>query len=448
MLVGLCLSRWSAEEIVYAQPAGAAKKRIVVVGAGMAGLSAARELKAAGFDVVVIEGRDRIGGRIYTNRSWGTPIDLGASWIHESEGNPLTAIARENAIPTVVDDDSWRYFCAGSTCFDQKYIYSETVKLEKKIWDRSAKISPDISYAEAVEQVVGSDNLSSDQRRFIDFVLSRVEMAFGADADKFSFLYGSNMDSLSGSDLLLPEGYDRIVLALAKGLDIRLNTKALGVDWRKSEPSVETDKGSFQADAVILTLPLGVLKARHLRFKPTLPDSKLNVIERMGFGLLDKVILSFPKVFWPKEVAKFGYLSKQRGEFPELLNWYKFSGQPILVGFTAAAFARSLENLSDKEIVSRQMQVLRGMFGSSVPEPSAFLLSRWARDQFALGSYSHIPVGATDADYYYLGQPVGPLFFAGEATNRRFPGTVHGAFFSGIRVAKEVQVKFSAKRKA
>lgn len=444
-MAGAGLALWDARE-AHGQPISRQqpKKKVVVVGAGIAGIAAARELSSRGFDVVLLEARTRTGGRISTDRSLGFPIDLGASWIHEHQGNPITELAEKNGIRTVVDDDSWRNYAPQAPqpdIFTPGYVHSATAKLEEALWRYAKSLTADESYGDAASRIAAADGMSAAEQMFLNFFLSRVEMSFGADSDRFSLLYGSNMDSLRGEDLLVPGGYDQIVKVLSQGLDIRTGEAAASVDWSGDNAAVTTENGSYRADAVLVSLPLGVLQKKRISFNPALPDYKQRAIERMGSGLLNKVVLHFPKVFWPSETAKFGHLSRQPGEFPEFLNWHKFSGKAVLIGFVAGAFARKLEVLPDNEVAARALAVLKEMFGAAAAEPVGCIVSRWASDPFACGSYSHIPLGATDSDYYYLGAPSGRLFFAGEATSRRFPGTVHGAFLSGLRAAGEISEK-------
>ncbi len=446
LLTGSYFSLWSTRNS-FAQTKKRHKgKKIIVVGSGISGLSAARELQSKGFEVLILEGRKRLGGRIYTNKSLGFPVDLGASWIHQEQGNPITKIAKENSIDTISDENSWKYYQHNGQPLDSfttQYIRSAEEDFQKAIWSYAKEISSDISYGKAANHVLSKKPPNEEELLFIKSFLSGMELTYGTDIDVFSLLYGSNMDSLAGGDLLFPEGYDQIPKTLSRNIDIRYSQTVSAIDYTQTPLKITTNKGDFKADAVILSVPLGVLKKKRIIFTPTLPTYKLQTIDRMGFGLLNKIVLYFPKVFWPTQVAKFCHIAKEQGGYSEFLNWYKFGGKPVLIGFIAGSSAEELEHLSDYEIVSKQMNVLRKIFGTSISEPQGHLITRWSNDSFTYGSYSHIPVGGTDADYSYLAQPLPRLFFAGEATSRRFPGTVHGAFLSGIRAANEVEEKFA-----
>jgi monoamine oxidase len=156
-------------------------------------------------------------------------------------------------------------------------------------------------------------------------------------------------------------------------------------------------------------------------------------------GLLNKTYLRFPEVFWDKEHDLLGHIAERKGEWAEWLNIYKYTGQPILLGFNAGRYGRQIEKLSDREIVAAAMKTLRSLYGAKIPDPEAWLITRWAGDPLAGGSYSYLPPGATEGDRAALAQPVGGrLFFAGEATSVEYPATVHGALLSGRRAAKEI----------
>ncbi|NJN93924.1 MAG: FAD-dependent oxidoreductase [Anaerolineales bacterium] len=170
-----------------------------------------------------------------------------------------------------------------------------------------------------------------------------------------------------------------------------------------------------------------------------MPASKTAAIRRLGMGLLNKTYLRFPEAFWDDEHDLLGYIGERKGEWAEWLNIYKYTGQPILLGFNAGRYGRQIEKLSDEQIVGAAMNTLRAIYGNDVPDPTASLITRWASDPLAGGSYSYLPPGATEADREALAEPVAErLFFAGEATASDYPATVHGALLSGRRAAAEI----------
>jgi monoamine oxidase len=156
-------------------------------------------------------------------------------------------------------------------------------------------------------------------------------------------------------------------------------------------------------------------------------------------GLLDKGYLRFPEQFWERDVEFIGYVTEHWGEWTEIMNYVPVVNEPVLMIFHSGSTALRLEQQTDAQITSAGMDVLRRMYGATIPEPESVKITRWASDPFTLGSYSYRPVGALPRHHDDLAAPVSNrLFFAGEATHRRLSATVHGAYLSGVRAAREV----------
>jgi monoamine oxidase len=203
----------------------------------------------------------------------------------------------------------------------------------------------------------------------------------------------------------------------------------------KDHVAVETSAGEIQGDTVVVTLPLGVLKAGKVTFTPELPEAHRLAIARLGFGTLNKLFLRFPKVSWPSEPRLFGYVGD--GWWEEWVNFVPVNGQPVLLGFNAGAVALESESLSEQQLVASAMRVLRTMFGRSLPDPVQAIATRWGSDPFAGGSYSCYATGSSPQDRIALAKPVSRrLIFAGEACSVRHPATVHGALSSGRSAAR------------
>jgi monoamine oxidase len=202
--------------------------------------------------------------------------------------------------------------------------------------------------------------------------------------------------------------------------------------------TLETNKGKLQGDLALVTLPLGVLKAGSVTFTPALPRRKMKAIERLGMEVANKVVLRFPRVFWPK--AEFlGYTSDTLGQFVEWTNLARHTGAAILSIWTNGDYARHLEKQKDAEIEAEAMKVIVKIFGRAAQTPVGRLVTRWGSDPEAGGSYSNLPVGSLRADFDALAEPVGErLFFAGEATHRQRHASVHGAYLSGLREARRI----------
>jgi len=418
---------------------------VIVIGAGMAGIAAAHELKQRAWEVIVLEARDRIGGRMWTNRLWpNAPVDLGASWIHGVQGNPLTELARRFKLKTIVTDYEARLdYDATGKRLPNNYADQANARLEgvlETLAEEGEKLERDNSLGQAFTQWLDRKKVTGLERQDLLHALHvEVENEYATEASDMSLWYWDQDEAFDGEDVVFPNGYDQIPQQLGANLDIRLKQVVQSVDYSGKQVTVTTSQGVFTAPHAVITLPLGVLQSGAIKFSPTLPAAKQNALKRLKMGVLDKVYLRFPEVFWPKEPAFFGHRGVRLGEWPYFFNLYPFTQQPILLAFNAGPFARQLEKLTDDQIVTRATKVVRTLFGATAPAATSWHITRWASDPFALGSYSHVPPGASGKDYDALASAVNQrLFFAGEATHRKYPSTVHGAYLSGVRAAKEI----------
>jgi monoamine oxidase len=176
-----------------------------------------------------------------------------------------------------------------------------------------------------------------------------------------------------------------------------------------------------------------------IRFAPALPNDKQAAINRLGMGVINKIALKFRKPFWPREAQVISYLGTRRGKYPLFVNLLPYTDQPVLVCLVPPSFENALENLTEADAKAGVMEVLRKIFGSNVPEPAAVLQTRWKSDPWSLGSYSFDKLGATGDDRDTLAASIDRrIFFAGEATHRTMYSTVHGAYLSGRRAAREI----------
>jgi monoamine oxidase len=437
----------SAYGVLWGCGSGAAaprsRGRVIVVGAGIAGLAAARDLRARGFEVVVLEARDRIGGRIWSHRGLGFPVDLGASWIHGADGNPIAEIARENAIETrETDFDLVAAWDEDGRLLSEAEVGEIGAAFEAAV-EEAGRIAEaaegDISVGEALRRALAGERLTPFERRAFDWQVAILEAAGAEDLDRVSLTAETGESQMSGAELLFPGGYDRIVRAVAEGADVRLSRPVRRIAVRASSVRVETASGAEEADACLVTVPLGVLKAGSIVFDPPLSSAKRAAIGRLAMGTLDKFVVAYEEPFWPAAPHMLAYLSSVRGRWQGLLNLSTLAGVPALMAFSGGSYARASEARSEAEVAAEVTANLRAIFGRSVPDPAGTARSRWHSDPYAVGSYSYAPVGATGDEYDALAAPEGNrLYFAGEATNRRESATVHGAYLSGVRAARKI----------
>ena len=363
----------------------------MIVGAGIAGLAAATALRDLGLrDVVVLEARDRVGGRIWTDRiGHGVPVELGASWIHGVQGNPITAIAAENGIDiTATDYDNASVHFHGG---DDAHPTRDRLVRDFRVLARS---TPDASLRAVYEQYARS--LAERDRHLLAYVLNTVvEHEFGADIADLSFESVSGGGTFPGHDAVFATGYGQVIDCLAQGLDIRLDHPVTAIDYAGPGVVLRTGAGpTFEAAAAIVTVPLGVLKSGSPVFQPALPHRKRRAIERLGMGVLNKTCLLFDDVFWggfpDRHVELIGYAGAETGQWAETLNLYPYTRQPLLMMFNAGSYGARIEAMPDAEIVSQALAALVDMYGP-VPRPKHALITRWRSDPWSYGSYSYVP---------------------------------------------------------
>ncbi|MFM9033175.1 MAG: FAD-dependent oxidoreductase [Mycobacterium sp.] len=414
---------------------------VLVIGAGIAGLRAAEVLTSRGRRVVVLEARDRIGGRIHTDRSWGVPVDLGASWIHGVDNNPIAALAAANGIATrPADYDSAVYGPDGRRLPDDTLDDLESQVADLVEVGREDSPDSDEPLRTALDRAIGAANLDTPARIAVEMgITESIEHEYAADATDLSANHFDAGGREDGGDVFLPDGYDEIVDAVADGLDVRLGHVVTSVDTSGNRAVVITSGGEFDADAVVVTVPLGVLKASSIRFTPPLAESKAAAVARLGMGALSKTCLRFGSAFWPSgtELVDLVPDASRRGQWVESLSLTGLVDVPALMMFNAGRFARAVEKTTDADVVAGSTAALRPAF-PDVSAPTGLLRSSWSVDPFSLGSYSFIAVGSSPADRDALAESEGRRVFAGEACSREHAGTVHGAYASGEAAANSL----------
>jgi len=444
----------TSQYFTYAKNATPRAQSVVVLGAGIAGLAAARTLTDRGVNVTVLEGRDRIGGRCWTRDG----LDYGAHWIHGTEGNPLTNMARKLSLPIMfVGGDSsysggWEPLVMVGE--DGRHLSPEeklqTILLADSVRDkldslrrqRLANKAGDISLRAALDEVLSDEYITDEERRAVEWHIALMARDdCGADDPSLSLLWWDEGYEVYGyGDSVFADGFGALTNALGRGLDIRMKQVVRRVEYSPSGVCVTTSEGSFEADAAIITLPLGVLKAGSVEFSPRLPVAKEHAIARLGMGHLAKVVLRYDKPFWRRDQYVYGYLCRPVKDWPTMvISLTKTHDIAALVMQAGGTLARRIEEMTTDECESWALNVVRDVFGDATPAPRSVDRTQWSRDPLSRGSYTYVAVGSTPDDIATLAEPVGDkLYFAGEATYRYHWAGAHGALASGIREAARI----------
>jgi len=416
----------------------------------MAGLAAARRLRQENITVKILEARDRYGGRVYSDDRLGWLIDRGAAWIHGAEGNPMTALAQEfHVAMEEVNFSRFYVFDRIGQRIPATEIEQFNDELENKLNQAQAwalQAQQDCSLAAAFSHFLPMDTLSFRQQDLFKRKLGFFEGYIGASYEKLSARYWNHEKTLPGGNYFLKHSYKPIIDALAQGCDLQLNTIVQVIQEKDQSVEVLTNRGRFQADVVIVTVPLTLLQKKTIQFDPPLSANKDQAIARLGMGLLNIAAFKFPTVFWPQDAQALFFSSFDALSFPTFINFYQFNQQPILLAYAGGEKALKIEALSDQEVMVKLMNDFKRQYGNQVPDPIDYFITRWSQDPFSQGSYSYIPVGASVEDRETLAQPASKrILFAGEATHRDYPATTHGAYWSGIREAERILLSFPYK---
>lgn len=427
----------------------ASPQRVLIIGAGFAGLTLANALTAAGVDNVILEARNRVGGRTWTFDLDGTPVDLGGAWIHGPVGNPVACLAQRLGVTWTsaeVVDASTSAFDPGIGFISNTDLLNFVVATQNGFQNDAAELraalGANASAAQAIDLYLSRSGLSGDQLRYADFALRQgiVELFYGGPAQQLSLDDLFEDSEFAGGNQFPVGGYKALVDPLAEGLDIRLGEHVQRVAYDRSGVTVETSLATYRGSHAVVTVPLGVLKANGIQFSPRLPSWKRDAITKLDMGNFEKVVLRFDRSFWlDARRRNFVYLSNTYGELPIYFDLTRFLRLPTLLCFCGGTFARQLSTWSDAAVIARVRAILGEIFAMAVPEPTHFARTNWYADPLAFGSYSYLPVGASAFDMDTLGAPVGErLLFAGEATVRDYYGSVPAAMLSGLREAQRL----------
>lgn len=422
----------------------------IVIGAGIAGLTTARLLTDAGHRTVVVEARDRIGGRVWTDRSDGRVTDRGASWIHGIADSPVAAAASAFGMRMVeftvggYQPDSRpmaHYSPEGarlSPAAAAAYV-ADIHAVDAALIEAIAASGALATYSDVTETALGAQGWPPERtQRVREYLEHRSEEQYGAAITDLA-AHGLDDDQIDGDEVVFPDGYDALARGIAPGLDIRLSHIVSHVRWGADGVAVTSDRGVFTARQAVVTVPVGVLQSDGFAIEPALPNPVAAALARLRMNAFEKVFLRFSERFWDAGV----YAIRQQGPAGRWWHsWYDLTAlhdEPTLLTFAAGPAAVATRSWTDAEVVASVMAPLRRLFGEDIADPVAVQRTAWQDDPFARGSYAFMLPGSTTADHDALATPIGEvLHIAGEATWTDDPATVTAALCSGHRAAQNV----------
>jgi monoamine oxidase len=413
---------------------------VLIIGAGIAGLSAARHLTEAGLRVKLLEARNRLGGRIYTQQTAQYPVEMGAEFIH---GRPqeILGLAAEAGVPIVPIQGNFRRKTHG--------VWADAADMMEQVSQLFAEMSadePDQSFQSYIDHSTASYEAKQQALRYV----GGFHAANPALISVHSLIRDGRAEEAIDGDhqYRVATGYENLVRAMADRIiqqrcDILMETIVKEIVWRKDAVVARTATAEFHATRAIISLPLGVLQSASITFSPPMPE-KQKAMRLLEMGSVVRVSLCFSEKFWERdaEMASLSFLLTDDTQFP---TWWTSNPlpYPILTAWAAGSHALAHSGQGKDQIVNSAVQALGRIMGIDDRELHQHMIGSfthdWQADPFSCGAYSYAAAGGIDAAAVLAAPVADTLYFAGEATNRDgYNGTVHGAIATGIRAAQEL----------
>lgn len=453
---GLGLASLTASPLLHARRRRRRTDRVLVLGAGMAGITTAQMLvRELGFDapgqVRVLEAGSRVGGRLHAQAgfSGGARIDMGATWIHGHQGNPLTRIADRLQLERHLT--SWEdipVYGSDGSLIPARHRNAAEWKVYASIaaaYRLGRNLPNDQSFAASLDAVGAAGSFTPAEKEASEYHYNLLVDEYSSYMEENSTKDLWAGEGFGGGDAIFTAGFASIPEAMARGLDILLDTRVEKVEQGQGVVRVTTDQGIHEAERVVVAVPLGVLKAGSVDFQPGLPQGIEEAIDRLGFGSRYRLVMEFPNRFWDAQVDVIGKVGRihddyGKGEHISMYPRQDVVGRPILSMDMMREYGNRLEQMGVQGAVRHAMQELRTIYGPGIPNPTVAYASDWHSNPLFRGSYSGWPTDTGPELNRRFRRPIGGrLFFAGEHTDPDYTATVHGAMFSGQYAARQVR---------
>ncbi|XP_076850208.1 lysine-specific histone demethylase 2 [Brachyhypopomus gauderio] len=436
-------------------------KKVLVIGAGASGLAAARQLQNFGLQVVVVEARERIGGRVWDDTSLGVAVGRGAQIVNGCVNNPIALMCEQLSVKMHKLSERCELIQEGGQTTDpaidkrMDFHFNAILDVVSE-WRKDKSQHQDVPLGGKIQEVCktflqeSGIRFSDLEEKVLQFHLSNLEYACASPLDQVSarsWDHNEFFAQFTGDHTLLRRGYSTLLHQLAQGLDIHLNRPVQSIDYSGDIVKVTTSNGvQYTAHKVLVTVPLALLQKNTLLFSPPLPDRKVKAIHSLGAGVIEKIALQFPHRFWDRKIQGADYFGhvppspEKRGLFSVFYDMTPQGDQCVLMSVITGEALEMVRDLQDRQVVDLCMRVLRELFKEQeVPDPIKYFVTHWNKDMWSQMSYSFVKTGGSGEAYDIIAEDVqGKVFFAGEATNRHFPQTVTGSYLSGVREASKM----------